>query len=179
VCPAAAICERPCYATSTQEAHTPSRQCPQPNQHPVPHQPSTKPSPAAISCADLTPAPPPSPPPPAPHAAPVAGAAKIIDGKQIAEDIRKEIAAEVAGLKAATGRAPGLAVVLVGTRKDSETYVRSKKKACAEVGGSVGGLTLWALGVGLHAGALGCMLWGPAARALLSHRPPTHFPHCP
>lgn len=67
-------------------------------------------------------------------AAPVAGAAKIIDGKQIAEDIRKEIAAEVAGLKAATGRAPGLAVVLVGTRKDSETYVRSKKKACAEVG---------------------------------------------
>lgn len=67
-------------------------------------------------------------------AAPVAGAAKIIDGKQIAEDIRKEIAAEVAQLKQATGRVPGLAVVLVGTRKDSETYVRSKKKACAEVG---------------------------------------------
>ncbi|GBF92595.1 5,10-methylenetetrahydrofolate dehydrogenase [Raphidocelis subcapitata] len=67
-------------------------------------------------------------------AAPVAGAAKIIDGKQIAEDIRREIAAEVAALKAATGKAPGLAVVLVGARKDSETYVRSKKKACAEVG---------------------------------------------
>ena len=29
---------------------------------------------------------------------------------------------------------PGLAVILVGSRKDSETYVRSKKKACAEVG---------------------------------------------
>lgn len=29
---------------------------------------------------------------------------------------------------------PGLAVVLVGSRKDSETYVRNKKKACAEVG---------------------------------------------
>ena len=29
---------------------------------------------------------------------------------------------------------PGLAVVLVGSRKDSETYVRSKKKACIEVG---------------------------------------------
>ena len=29
---------------------------------------------------------------------------------------------------------PGLAVVLVGSRKDSETYVRSKKKACSEVG---------------------------------------------
>jgi 5,10-methylene-tetrahydrofolate dehydrogenase/methenyl tetrahydrofolate cyclohydrolase len=31
-------------------------------------------------------------------------------------------------------QAPGLAVVLVGSRKDSETYVRSKKKACEEVG---------------------------------------------
>lgn len=29
---------------------------------------------------------------------------------------------------------PGLAVVLVGSRKDSETYVRSKKKGCAEAG---------------------------------------------
>lgn len=29
---------------------------------------------------------------------------------------------------------PGLAVVLVGNRKDSETYVRSKKKSCVEVG---------------------------------------------
>ena len=36
-------------------------------------------------------------------------------------------------------QAPGLAVVLVGSRKDSETYVRSKKKACDEVGfGSYG-----------------------------------------
>ena len=31
-------------------------------------------------------------------------------------------------------QAPGLAVVLVGARKDSETYVRNKKKACEEVG---------------------------------------------
>ena len=37
-------------------------------------------------------------------------------------------------MKAATGHVPGLAVVLVGTRKDSQTYVRSKKKACAEAG---------------------------------------------
>jgi len=29
---------------------------------------------------------------------------------------------------------PGLAVILVGERRDSATYVRSKKKACAEVG---------------------------------------------
>jgi hypothetical protein len=52
------------------------------------------------------------------------GTAAIIDGKQIAADIRKEIAAEVAQVKAKTGKAPGLAVVLVGSRKDSETYVR-------------------------------------------------------
>jgi 5,10-methylene-tetrahydrofolate dehydrogenase/methenyl tetrahydrofolate cyclohydrolase len=33
-----------------------------------------------------------------------------------------------------TKQAPGLAVVLVGERKDSQTYVRNKKKACEEVG---------------------------------------------
>ncbi|MEW5301965.1 MAG: hypothetical protein WDW36_004788 [Sanguina aurantia] len=60
--------------------------------------------------------------------------AQLIDGKKIAEDIRKEIAAEVVLLKASTGVTPGLAVVLVGSRKDSETYVRSKKKGCAEAG---------------------------------------------
>uniref|UniRef100_A0A7S0RK13 Methenyltetrahydrofolate cyclohydrolase n=1 Tax=Chlamydomonas leiostraca TaxID=1034604 RepID=A0A7S0RK13_9CHLO len=63
-----------------------------------------------------------------------AQAAKIIDGKKIAEDIRGEIAAEVKELKAKTGKTPGLAVVLVGSRKDSETYVRSKKKSSVEVG---------------------------------------------
>lgn len=40
----------------------------------------------------------------------------------------------MAQIKEATGQVPGLAVVLVGTRKDSETYVRSKIKACEEVG---------------------------------------------
>lgn len=70
----------------------------------------------------------------APPAAAAVPAAKLIDGKTIAETIRHEIAGEVAALKAASGLTPGLAVVLVGQRKDSETYVRSKKKACAEVG---------------------------------------------
>jgi 5,10-methylene-tetrahydrofolate dehydrogenase/methenyl tetrahydrofolate cyclohydrolase len=37
-------------------------------------------------------------------------------------------------MKESVGKVPGLAVILVGTRKDSETYVRSKKKACEEVG---------------------------------------------
>ena len=60
--------------------------------------------------------------------------AKIIDGKAIAATIRTEIAAEIDTLKAKTGQVPGLATVLVGQRKDSQAYVRMKKKACAEVG---------------------------------------------
>ena len=60
--------------------------------------------------------------------------ASIIDGKEIAATIRGEIADDVAAMQAAHGIVPGLATVLVGSRKDSETYVRMKKKACAEVG---------------------------------------------
>ncbi len=60
--------------------------------------------------------------------------AELIDGKAIANTIHGEIAAEVAKMKADFGRVPGLATVLVGERKDSQTYVRMKKKACAEVG---------------------------------------------
>lgn len=60
--------------------------------------------------------------------------AQIIDGKAVADTIRLELKSEVAALKAQTGKAPGLAVVLVGQRKDSQTYVRSKKKGCEEVG---------------------------------------------
>ncbi len=60
--------------------------------------------------------------------------AHIIDGKAIAAAIRAEIAQEVARMKEVHGVVPGLATVLVGDRKDSQTYVRMKKKACAEVG---------------------------------------------
>ncbi len=60
--------------------------------------------------------------------------AQLIDGKEIAATIRGEIAAEVEAMKAQYGKMPGLATVLVGERKDSQTYVRMKKKACAEVG---------------------------------------------
>lgn len=59
---------------------------------------------------------------------------ELIDGKAIAATIRQETAAEVQRIKEQTGKVPGLAVVLVGARKDSETYVRNKKKACDEVG---------------------------------------------
>ena len=41
---------------------------------------------------------------------------------------------EVAELKAKYGKAPGLAVVIVGNRPDSQTYVRMKRKACDEAG---------------------------------------------
>jgi len=60
--------------------------------------------------------------------------ATIIDGKAIAADVRREVAADVAALSSAHGLVPGLAVVIVGSRKDSQTYVNMKRKACAEVG---------------------------------------------
>ncbi|AQK95141.1 Bifunctional protein FolD 2 [Zea mays] len=60
--------------------------------------------------------------------------AQIIDGKAIAADVRREVAADVAALSSAHGLVPGLAVVIVGSRKDSQTYVNMKRKACAEVG---------------------------------------------
>jgi 5,10-methylene-tetrahydrofolate dehydrogenase/methenyl tetrahydrofolate cyclohydrolase len=60
--------------------------------------------------------------------------AKIIDGKAIAATIRGEVKAEVEAMQAHYGKVPGLATVLVGERRDSQSYVRMKKKACAEVG---------------------------------------------
>lgn len=60
--------------------------------------------------------------------------ARIIDGKAIAAQIRQEIAAETAKLKAETGIVPGLAAVLVGENPASQSYVRSKRKACEEIG---------------------------------------------
>jgi 5,10-methylene-tetrahydrofolate dehydrogenase/methenyl tetrahydrofolate cyclohydrolase len=60
--------------------------------------------------------------------------AQLIDGKEIAADIRAEIKADVEEMKAKTGKAPGLATVLVGTRRDSQTYVKMKKKACKKAG---------------------------------------------
>ena len=61
-------------------------------------------------------------------------AEKIIDGKAIAATIRGEIKVGVSELVAKYGKAPGLAVVIVGSRPDSQTYVRMKRKACDEAG---------------------------------------------
>ncbi|MBT0728452.1 bifunctional methylenetetrahydrofolate dehydrogenase/methenyltetrahydrofolate cyclohydrolase FolD [Rosenbergiella australiborealis] len=60
--------------------------------------------------------------------------AKIIDGKTIAQQVRTEVAAEVQQRLSAGKRAPGLAVVLVGSDPASQIYVGSKRKACEEVG---------------------------------------------
>jgi len=60
--------------------------------------------------------------------------ARLIDGKAAALALRVRIAGEVARFRAATGRAPGLAVVLVGEHPPSAAYVRSKVKATLEAG---------------------------------------------
>ncbi|AQQ09006.1 Bifunctional protein FolD protein [Sedimentisphaera cyanobacteriorum] len=59
--------------------------------------------------------------------------AEIISGKQLASDIRGELKQEVESLKA-KGITPGLAVILVGEDPASQSYVRAKEKACAEIG---------------------------------------------
>ncbi|KAJ8900581.1 hypothetical protein K2173_025358 [Erythroxylum novogranatense] len=57
------------------------------------------------------------------------GSAEVIDGKMEAKQTAEEIASEVSRMKDAIGVVRGLAVPLVGDRKDSATYVRKKKKA--------------------------------------------------
>ena len=58
----------------------------------------------------------------------------LIDGKELAGIKREEIAKETKELADKTGTTPGLAVVIVGDDPASQTYVRNKAKACAEVG---------------------------------------------
>lgn len=59
---------------------------------------------------------------------------QLIDGKAVAAQIKKEIAEEVALIKAKGGKTPHLAAVLVGHDGGSETYVANKVRACEEVG---------------------------------------------
>jgi methylenetetrahydrofolate dehydrogenase (NADP+)/methenyltetrahydrofolate cyclohydrolase len=60
-------------------------------------------------------------------------AAKILDGKAIAQDIRAELKTRVAELKK-QGIVPGLGVLLVGDDPASRSYVTAKEKACEETG---------------------------------------------
>ena len=58
----------------------------------------------------------------------------LIDGKKVSAEIRGRLEKETAELKTTTGRAPGLATVLVGEDPASAVYVRNKNKICHEVG---------------------------------------------
>lgn len=58
----------------------------------------------------------------------------IIDGKEVAAKLRKEIAAEVSAMVEAGNRPPHLVAILVGEDGASQTYVGHKEKCCNEVG---------------------------------------------
>lgn len=60
--------------------------------------------------------------------------AHILNGTEIARQVRAELAPRVAAVSARTGRPPGLGIVLVGQDPGSEIYVRNKGKAAAELG---------------------------------------------
>lgn len=60
--------------------------------------------------------------------------AHIIDGKHIANEIRRNVKQQIDKRRTRGLRDPGLAVVLVGGNPSSQVYVRSKRKACEEVG---------------------------------------------
>lgn len=67
-------------------------------------------------------------------AAPAREKGELIDGKLIASIVRQEVKEYTAELVAKHGVTPGLAVILVGSRKDSQSYVTNKKKMSTEVG---------------------------------------------
>jgi len=58
----------------------------------------------------------------------------ILDGKKIAQDIRNELKADIEKLKSSGSEVPGLVAILVGDNPASESYVKGKAKACAEIG---------------------------------------------
>lgn len=58
----------------------------------------------------------------------------LLDGKETAKQIRKELSEKISSEKQRSGRVPGLAVILVGSDAASEIYVNSKAKACLEIG---------------------------------------------
>ena len=60
--------------------------------------------------------------------------AVLLDGKQLAQTMQAEIAADAAVFTQASGVRPGLAAVLVGDSPQSQSYVNSKQKACEKAG---------------------------------------------
>lgn len=60
--------------------------------------------------------------------------AEIIDGKLVSKKVREELTKDIEAFKATSGKAPGLAVIVVGDDPASAVYVRNKHKACLDVG---------------------------------------------
>ena len=60
--------------------------------------------------------------------------AEIIDGKLVSKTVRERLALDIKEFSEESGKAPGLAVILVGDNPASAVYVRNKHKACLEVG---------------------------------------------
>ena len=58
----------------------------------------------------------------------------VVDGLALAQELRERMAKEVAALVASGGRAPCLAVVLVGDDPASASYIKGKRRACERVG---------------------------------------------
>ena len=59
---------------------------------------------------------------------------KLINGKEIAQNLRNELKNEINNLRSKTGKVPGLAVVQVGNVAASSVYVKAKTKSAKEVG---------------------------------------------
>ena len=59
--------------------------------------------------------------------------AKLINGKEIAQNLRNELKKEIYHLRSKTGKVPGLAVVQVGNLTASSVYVKSKTKNAKEL----------------------------------------------
>src|SRR5260221_3656200 len=60
--------------------------------------------------------------------------ARLLNGTEIARQLRADLAARVAAVTAKLGRPPGLCILLVGHDPGSEIYVRNKGKAASELG---------------------------------------------
>ena len=61
-------------------------------------------------------------------------AARLVDGKALAQQVRDRLAVESAAVLAKTGMKPGLATILVGDDPASHVYVKNKQKACELAG---------------------------------------------
>jgi methylenetetrahydrofolate dehydrogenase (NADP+) / methenyltetrahydrofolate cyclohydrolase len=61
-------------------------------------------------------------------------AAAILDGKQLAQQLQADLAVTIQTLQPKVGRAPGLAVIMVGDNPASAAYVRNKERACTQMG---------------------------------------------